>query len=184
MIDFDISKLFPKFILADKNGYAMARAIEAGLRYFLDRCQQGIDCVQNPDKMPEWRLDEMAGEYNLMYDYAADIDIKRQWIKDAIQFYSLYGTPEGVVKYLKAAFDTVNLEEWWQYGGDPFHFRVTVTGEWSEKNDEWGKRAINSVKNARSGLDTLTCNAGDSEATMHIGGNVAGVEIAATSRTL
>lgn len=184
MIAFDIRQIFPDFILNDKNGYAMARALEAGLRYFLEHVQDGVDCVLDVDKMPEWRLDELAWEYNILYDYTAEISIKRQWIGDAIQFYSLYGTPEGVVRYLKAAFDTVNLEEWWQYNGDPYHFRVTVTGEWTQHNDEWGKRAINEAKNARSVLDGLIFNAGESEATIHIGGNSAGIEIEAESRTL
>lgn len=184
MFEFDIRQLFPRFILNDRNGYAMAKAIEAGLRYFLDRCQEGISCIQNPDEMPEWRLDEMAGEYNILYDYTADIATKRQWIRDAIQFYSLYGTPEGVIKYLQAAFTSVTLEEWWQYETDPFHFRVTITGEYTARNDEWARKAIAGAKNARSVLDAIIFNAGSSEATLHIGSAAVGVAVDITSRTL
>ena len=161
MFDFDVRDLFPNFLLADKNGYAMAKAIEAGLKYFLKTCRQGLDCIQNPDEMPEWRLDEMAWEYNILYDYSADIETKRNWIKNALQFYSLYGTAEGIVKYLEAAFDSASVEEWWEYGGEPYHFRVNATGEWSEEAEAWAMKSINAVKNVRSVLDTITFNTGE-----------------------
>ncbi|MBQ8708527.1 MAG: phage tail protein [Succinivibrionaceae bacterium] len=160
MIRFDLNRLYPKFILQDKNGYAIAKALEAGLKYFLDRCQEGLDCVLDPDKMPEWRLDEMAWELNSLYDYTADVASKRKWIKDAIPLYSIWGTPQSVVDYLSGYFDAVELEEFWQYGGDPYHFRVTLTGEWTAENEAWARRAINTAKNVRSVMDTLAAGAG------------------------
>ena len=33
MFQVDITKWVPKFLLADKNGYAIAKAMEAGLQY-------------------------------------------------------------------------------------------------------------------------------------------------------
>lgn len=160
MIEFDITRLWPKFILRDKNGYALAKAIEAGLRYFLERCQQGLDCVLDPDKMPEWRLDEMAWELNCLYDYSATVEAKRKWIKDAIPLYSIWGTPQSIIEYLTGYFDAIELEENWQYGGDPYHFRVTLTGEWTDEKETWARRAIETAKNVRSVMDTLAAGAG------------------------
>ena len=62
MIDFSITHLFPEFLLADKNGFAMARAIEKALQIMCDTIQTGVDNVQDVEKMPEGRLDEMAWE--------------------------------------------------------------------------------------------------------------------------
>ena len=104
MFEFDFSRLFPRFLLNDKNGYAMAKAIEAGLNYFLEKCQDGLDCVQNVEKMPEWRLDEMAWEYNILYDYAAPVATKRIWIANAIEYYAKYGTAAAITKYLEGVF--------------------------------------------------------------------------------
>ena len=78
MIDFSIMQLFPDFLLADKNGFAMAKAIEKALQIMCDTVQTGVDTVQNVDKMPEWRLDEMAWELGCLYDYNASIDAKRK----------------------------------------------------------------------------------------------------------
>ena len=172
MIRFDLSRLYPKFILQDKNGYAMAKAIEAGLIYFLETVQAGIDCILDPDKMPEWRLDEMAWELNSLYDYTADVETKRRWIRDAIPLYSIWGTPKSVVDYLSGYFDAVELEEFWQYGGDPYHFRLTLTGEWTGEKEAWARRAIERAKNVRSVMDTLAFGAG---VTIKVGGELDGI---------
>lgn len=172
MIKFDLTRLWPKFILRDKNGYAMAKALEAGLKYFLDRCQEGLDCVLDPDKMPEWRLDQMAWELNSLYDYTATVEAKREWIKNAIPLYSIWGTPQSMVDYLSGYFDAVELEEYWQYNGDPYHFRVTLTGVWTAENEAWARRAIETAKNVRSVMDTLAAGSG---ATILVSGAIDGV---------
>lgn len=182
MFELDITKWVPKFILADKNGYALAKAIEAGLQAANDIVSQGVDCITDVDAMPEWRLDEVAWEYNILYDYDADIATKRKWVSDAVQTYAIYGTPEIIIKYLSAAFDTAYLEEWWQYGGDPFHFRVTVAGEWTDENDAWAQKSIAKTKNVRSILDNIIFNAGESTAEMSIACAVTGMEIQVTSK--
>ena len=89
---FDLIRTVPKFILRDRNGFAMARAIEAALKYFLEKSQEGLDTLQNVDKMPEWRLDEMAWEMNCLYDETAQEEVKREWIRNAIPLYSIWGT--------------------------------------------------------------------------------------------
>lgn len=160
MIDFTIAQLFPDFILADKNGYAMAKAIEKALQIVCNTAQTGIDNVQDIDKMPEWRLDEMAWELNCLYDYSADVEIKRRWIKDATPLYSALGTPQAVYNFLEGFFEQVELEEYWQYAGDPYHFRVTVSGEWNDTNEEWLRRAVATSKNVRSILDDIAVGSG------------------------
>lgn len=176
-IEFDIKRLVPRFLYNDKNGYAMCMAIQAAFEYVAEKVEDGIEILQDPDRMPEWRLDELAWEYNILYDYGADIEVKREWIRNARDFYSLYGTPAGVVKYLEAAFHSVNLEEAWQYGGAPYHFRVTVTGEWNEAVDDWAKKAIETVKNVRSVLDEIIFNSGVAEASLNAAAAVAGIDI-------
>ena len=159
MFQFDIADLFPGFLLNDKNGHAMAKAIEAGLKYFLEKCQDGLDCVQNVEKMPEWRLDEMAWELNCLYDYTADVAAKRRWIRDAVPLFASYGTPSSIYNFLTGYFDDIELEENWQYSGDSFHFRVTLSGEWTDDREAWARKAIAAAKNVRSVMDTLAAGA-------------------------
>ena len=177
MFSIDVADLFPRFLLNDKNGYAMAKAIKAGLDYFLTKCQDGLDCVLDVEKMPEWRLDEMAWEFNILYDYTEETEIKRNWIRDAVEYYAKYGTAAAIVKYLKGKFDSVTVEEWWEYDGDPCHFRVIVTGEWSDVADEWAKKAIAEVQNERSVLDNIIFNSGTVTADLNVAAAVCGIDI-------
>lgn len=156
MMEFDLNRLVPRFILEDKNGYAMAKAIEAGLKDFLAIAQTGLDTWGNVDEMPVWRLDELAWEYNIPYDYNAETDVKREWIRNVMQLSRLYGTPEGIVQYMGAYFDSAMLQENWEYGGDPFHFRMIFPDSWTPEKVAWATKAIQTVKNIRSLLDSYT----------------------------
>ena len=153
MIPFDIAQMTPQFLMNDKNGYALAKAIEAGMKYFLDRLQAGIACVKDVESMPEWRLDEMAWELGCLYDYNADMESKRRWIREATPHFAAYGTPKAIYNYLDGLFDDVLLEESWLYGGETFHFRVIASGEWTKEKEKWALGAIGQAKNVRSVLD-------------------------------
>lgn len=155
MFKFYASRHVPKFILADKNGYAVAKAIEAAMQYMNDAIETGVKCIYDFDSMPEWRLDELAWETGCLYDYHADIEAKRSWIRRAIPLYRLYGTPEAIYEYLGGYFDDIEVEENWQYGGEDYHFRVTVDGVWNPENEAWARKAIADAKNVRSVLDAL-----------------------------
>lgn len=155
MFEFEAARWVPRFILDDKNGYAVAKAIEAAMKYLNDTILQGVKCITDYDSMPEWRLDELAWELNCLYDYSADIETKRTWIKNAVPLYRLWGTPHAIYQYVRGYFDNIDLEENWIYGGEPYHFRMTVEGEWTAKNEAWVRRAIQTAKNVRSVLDSL-----------------------------
>ena len=162
MFKVNIEQLVPRFIMQDKNGYAVAKAIQAGLQIMNDTIDAGVKCITDVERMPEWRLDELAWEYNLLYDYGRDVEIKRNWIRNAVQTYSTYGTPGGLLMYLQSVYDVVTVEEWWQYAGAPYHFRVNVSGLVSDEENEWAIRAINGMKNLRSVLDGIIFNSGES----------------------
>lgn len=178
MMDFDILALVPKFILNDKDGYAMAKALEAGLKDFLAVCEQGLDTWGNVDTMPEWRLDEMAWEYNCPYDYTAELETKRQWIREALVINRLYGTPEAINRILSgyAVYGGGWVEEWFQYGGQPYHFRVfTTDAELMQKKYKEFTRILGMVKNVRSVLDNIVYSGATGYAKMAIGTRAVGV---------
>lgn len=180
MFTFNIEQWVPKFILNDQNGYAIAKAIEVAMRKMDEVVSDGLACLYDFDTMPEWRLDELAWETNCLYDYDADIDTKREWIKNASRFYLTFGTPAGIIQYLEGMFGTVSVEEAGQYGADPYHFRVVVTGEWSEKNDAWSRKAVEATKNVRSILDNILFNSGGASIKLNVAAAVCGIDIKET----
>lgn len=165
MITVDIGRLVPNFILRDKNGAALAKAIEKAMQTMCEAVQAGIDTIIDPDKMPEWRLDEMAWEMGGLYDYNATIEEKRVWIKEAVPLYASYGTAAAIEKYLRGYFPEAEVEEAWQYDGDPFHFRITVRGDMTDTKMRIAQTAAETIKNVRSVMDDISI------------GNFAGIEI-------
>lgn len=156
MFQFDITKYLPRFLLNDPNGYALAKAIEAGVQIMNNTIADGVKRVSDVDSMPEWRLDEMAWEYNIPYDYKADVEIKREWVRNVQSLARLYGTPEGMTRYMDGYFDAATIEEAWEYGGDPFHFRMKFPDSWTPDKVAWATKAIATVKNMRSILDSYS----------------------------
>lgn len=157
MFTFQCKQWVPQFLLNDKNGYAMAKAIEAAVQYMNDKIQEGLDCLTDYDSMPEWRLDELAWETNCIYDFTADVETKRLWIKNAGPYYRIYGTPSSIKKYMRSYsnFGEAAIEESWEYRGQPFHFRVIIQGDETPENEAWARKAIEQAKNVRSVLDEI-----------------------------
>ena len=159
MIKFDVMKNVPKFILRDRNGYAIARAIEAGIRAMNGIIEEGVSYINDTDAMPEWRLDELGWEYGILYDSTQSVDVKRAWIANALEMYKKYGTKNALMEYLIAVFDTVKLEEASEYSGQPYHFRLKVEGDYSTGNRDLIYKAIETVGNVRSVCDGVTYGA-------------------------
>ena len=155
MMEIDAKGLVPRFLWEDRNGHALAKALEAGLRYFLGRLQEGMSTWHDPEEMPEWRLDEMAWEYNIPYDYKASIEQKRMWVANAYKMSRVYGTPGSVAAFAEGYLGDAVLQEAWEYGGDPFHYKIDLYGNWREARQAWAVTAIEDVSNVRSVLDKI-----------------------------
>lgn len=186
MFTIDIERLVPKFIIEDKNGYALAKAFQAGLQMLNDIIEDGIKCIYDVDTMPEWRLDELAWEYNIVFDYTADAEVKREWIRNAEQLAASYGTKHGVELFMEARFQKAQVIEWPDYSGspgDPYHFSINLAGQYTEENDAWAKLVLKKLKNVRSVLDDVNFNAGESDAELWALAGVACYTLSAKSVT-
>ena len=153
MFTIQIERWIPAFLRGDKNAYACAKAIEAALQYMNDPLAAGLALISDVESMPEWRLDELAWEYNLPYDYSADVEVKRRWVEDAYSLYRLWGTRAVIQQYLDGYFDSTTVQENWEYGGSPYHFRVNMEGAWTPESAAWAVNAIEKIKNLRSTVD-------------------------------
>lgn len=150
-IDLHYVDLVPGFIRRDRNGYALARAIAWAVEQFCADMEQADAFLTDPECMPEWALDEFAYNHGMeWYDRTASVEVKRCWVRDADYMRYVIGTKEAVRHLLLGFYNYVNIEEWFQYSGKPFVFRVFVSGDTSEALEEWGRKSTNIVKNLRS----------------------------------
>lgn len=152
----DITHLVPNFILGDKNGWALAKAIEKMLDIFHEKVQEGIDTALNPDKMPEWRLDEVAREDNIFwYDFNAEISVKREMVKSASRIYSTLGTKSGTENAAKDFCGDARIQEWFEYGGEPAHFRIYSNSSEAAENAGEIVRSVDGVKRLSAVLEGI-----------------------------
>ena len=89
--------------------------------------------------LPEEILDVIAIEKNIFwYDPAAHIDIKRNIIRSTNKVFKHLGTNYAIEQVIADYFGDGTIEEWYEYGGQPFYFRVLtrntqVTGELADQ---------------------------------------------------
>lgn len=156
MTKLDITHMVPNFLLNDQNGWAIAKAIEAALQYFYEKVEGGISTALDPDKMPEWRLDELAEDENLFwYDFDATLDAKRETVKNARSIYATLGTKAGVERAARNYADDARVEEWFSYGGNPAYFRLYTRNPSAGENIHAMINSVNSVKRLSSVLESI-----------------------------
>lgn len=156
MDKFDVTHLVPNFLLNDQNGWAIAKAIEAAMRFFFAKVEEGISTALDPDKMPEWRLDELAQDENIFwYDFDATLEAKRETIKNARDIYATLGTKAGVERAARNYADDARVEEWFEYDGEPAHFRLYTQNPSAGENIQAMIGSVNNVKRLSSVLESI-----------------------------
>lgn len=107
------------------------------------------------DELPEDVLDLLAYDFKVdWYEQEAEIKYKRQAIKESLLVHRYKGTKYAVETALHSLFKSAEVQEWFKYGGEPFHFMVTVYGSTRAKLGELYLK-IQYAKNLRSVLDTV-----------------------------
>ncbi|MDP5276636.1 phage tail protein [Chengkuizengella axinellae] len=84
------------------------------------------------------------------------LEVKRELVKNSAAWHRRKGTASVIEEVVKAAFDDAVVSEWYEYGGAPYHFRVTTRKVVSDPNKliELAK-IINSVKRNSAWLEAL-----------------------------
>lgn len=128
------------------------------------------------DSLDERTLDYLAVELRTpAYEDSLPLETKRTLIKGTLPFYAKLGTPAAVDWVTNAIFGNGGMEEWFEYGGEPHHFRIYINGSYNifsiEKIEEY-IRAIFTVKRLSSWLDKVIVTISFPPSTIHVGGGV------------
>lgn len=79
------------------------------------------------EELPESLLDLLANDFGVVwYDADQDLETKRRVIKESFYVHRHLGTVGATRKALSAVWPNSDVEEWFEYGGDPYYFRVLV----------------------------------------------------------
>ena len=116
------------------------------------------------DQLSDAELDEMAWELNIQwYDSTAPIAAKRAVIRNSDRVYAKLGTPYAVEQIVADYFGTGEVREWYQYGGQPHHFKVLSDNpSLVNSNLDLFLKLLRTVKRRSSWLDAiLICLTGE-----------------------
>ena len=121
--------------------------------------------------MPERVLDLLAVELRTpAYDENYSIRVKRALIEGTLVFYTQMGTPAAVNKIIETIFETGYIREWWEYGGDPHHFKAYTTNPAITSDDvEEFKRVLGSVKRLSAWLDEIILDLSTPSTEIYVG---------------
>lgn len=150
--------ILPPNLRADEKVAAAARAIDDELQRVNADIEQVIHLARI-DKLPEAVVDLLAWQFHVDFyePVSMDLETKRRLVKQSIAWHRIKGTPAAVEQVLSAAFSDAVVTEWFEYGGEPYHFRIKASGFTPQsKTVKDLLRALDTVKNVRSWLDGIT----------------------------
>ena len=150
----NLLRTLPDVLKNDKKMYALATVIADLLSGQVDEIRK-LKIYSQIDNLPEPLLDILAYDFKVdWYGYDYDIDVKRAQLKDSFNVHRHLGTRGAVERALSDIYPGTEVEEWFDYGGDPYHFRVLmdVTDQRVSISQDEIIRAIEMFKSRRSHL--------------------------------
>ena len=153
-----LKEILPSSISSDEEVQRTAKAIEENLN-MASRLITMAAVYARIDELPESVLDALAWQLHVdVYDEDMSLAQKRKLVKNAIKDHKYKGTPCAVKSVVEVLLNYAKVEEWYEYGGIPFHFRVSGESGPIPNGDKIQRLvdAINEVKNVRSWLDGVS----------------------------
>jgi phage tail P2-like protein len=142
---------------------------------------KAIETLANPLECDEKYLPFLAYAFKVdFWDESLSIDNKRALINQSLKLHKIKGTTGAVKKVFKALSMKATVEKWFEYGGEPYHFRIDLSLEDSEITPTRVKELTKYVciyKNVRSILDELILSYVQTQVVSFASGGVGEVSI-------
>lgn len=154
----NILSTFPLALQNDDNLMGIAEAISAMLALRPEEIKQ-LAIYPRIDELPESLLDVLAVDFKVdWYDPDYSLEQKRKIIKDNWRVHRTLGTKAAVETAIAPIYPDTKVIEWFEYGGDPYHFQMLIDSTFEGVDPERHRRVIERVgyyKNLRSVLDGI-----------------------------
>jgi len=152
-----LEDLLPHSILSDEKVIFVAKSLDGEIRSVSPSIFEAL-ILPRIDELPEEVVDLLAWQFHVdFYDPALSLTAKRNLVKSSILVHKRKGTPWAVKQVCNDAFGYAEIIEWFDYGGEPYHFSILTEGSLVD-SVAWQSffRALESAKNVRSWLDEIT----------------------------
>ncbi len=146
----------PPALRHDKSIMALAEADAEALAARLTEIDR-VRILSNIDGLEEAVLDILAQDFKVdWWDPEYSIEEKRRTLKGNWKVHKTLGTKAAVREALSAIYPNTEVSEWFEYGGEPYHFKILVNAVYEQIDPEKHKRVLERVrfyKNLRSHMD-------------------------------
>lgn len=148
----------PKVLRDDEGMHALASAIVGALATQPAELDS-LRIYSRIDELPEEILDVLAHDFKVdWWDPDYTLEEKRSTLKESWRVHRLLGTKAAVEMAISAIYPETKVQEWFEYGGEPYHFRLLLDATLESIDPEKHRRVLEKVsyyKNLRSVLDTV-----------------------------
>jgi len=162
-----LMQLYPPVLDKDELFNALGQATAEVLgQAFIDTKHASI--YTRISELNEGVLDELSKDFAIAwYDYNYPLETKRRVIAAAFSVYFNNGTKGALETALKAVYPDARVEEWFEYEGDPFCFRVVLNEPGIDLPTV--QKMIELYKNERSHLEEIIYSAADCDVPIYAG---------------
>lgn len=146
----------PSVLVNDAGMNPLVEVIAETMSKLFKNCYSPI-LYSRIDELPESILDILARDFKIeWYDYNWGIEAKRKTIRDSFFVHRHLGTVGAVKRALTDVWPPSTVEEWFEYGGEPFYFRAILDASDSTEpiHVDSALDAIMFYKSARSHLES------------------------------
>lgn len=167
--NIDLARLLPVFMQDDKTAKIFVSLLNKELR----KVAKSVDMIRiysNMDSLDEHILDELAWQFNVTeYRNTYNIETKRKLLKNCLASHHRRGTVSSIKEVVQNIFGNAIVEEWFEYGGEPYYFRVrTANTSATDEMIEEVTSVIKLTQNIRSHLESVTIEM-DNEMNLYVG---------------
>lgn len=165
-----LKDLMPPNLQPDAGVQSICYALDRAFWRFVD-CMGRLVVLSNLENQPEEIYDALALDLKVIgYRRTMPISQKKSMIMDARISQMDRGTAGRVEKLMREVFGDAELEEWFQYDGNPYLFRIVSSNPGLQDSDaEYFRSVLNQVKNVRSWLEEIVVRLG-ADSQVYVGG--------------
>lgn len=153
--DGHITDILPEYFNSMPEVQALSYAISNALYNLIEYCKS-TSVYSKIDVANSQVLDMLATELDAQYyDTELDIAAKRQIVKKALIWHMSAGTPSAMEELITAVFGEGTIEEWFEYGDDPYFFKIKTNAKLTEDINTRFSSMLKKVINTRSHIRAI-----------------------------
>lgn len=162
--------ILPPNLSADPTIEAAAKALDAQRNIVLAAIDR-LPLFSRLNELTDEEANELAWQWHVdFYDPDLPLEQRRALVKSAYALHRRKGTKSAVEELIRTVFGDGQVQEWFEYGGEPGTFRIltTNTDATSSKAEQF-LAALESVTRASAHLDEIQAIVSD-EMSLYIAG--------------